>query len=279
MDTLKSLFQSHDGKVSDKWDCYLARYEEKFAPYRDRSVSLLEIGIQNGGSLEVWSKYFLDARALIGCDINSKCGLLTFDSPRINVVIGDVNEASVRQEILGRCSSFDIIIDDGSHQSRDIVRTFGHLFPRLNDGGLYVIEDLHCSYWQEFGGGVSFPGSAVNFLKKLADLVNFEHWGIEAARESILTLFAGAYGVNFSHSHLEHVHSVEFSNSLCVIRKEVPEKNAIGHEWLVGNTALVEPAVHPLSGRQRHMAVPSQAGNPWSARTFTPEELALLEKL
>ncbi len=57
----KSLEQTrleHNGKVSDKWELYVNEYDRIFSPYRDRPLNLLEIGIQNGGSLEIWPTYF-----------------------------------------------------------------------------------------------------------------------------------------------------------------------------------------------------------------------------
>jgi len=70
--TLKQLFLEHQGKVSDKWSLYLDEWDRFFKPYRDQSINLLEIGIQNGGSLEIWSRYFPKAGKLVGCDIDKK---------------------------------------------------------------------------------------------------------------------------------------------------------------------------------------------------------------
>ena len=67
--TLKQLYGEHKGKVSDKWFSYLSEYERIFASYREMPLRLLEIGVQNGGSLEIWSKYFHKAEKLLGCDI------------------------------------------------------------------------------------------------------------------------------------------------------------------------------------------------------------------
>ena len=58
MKSLFELYREHQGKVSDKWSIYLSEYDRLFSSYRDRPVRMLEIGIQNGGSLEIWSKYF-----------------------------------------------------------------------------------------------------------------------------------------------------------------------------------------------------------------------------
>ena len=38
---------------------------------------------------------------------------------------------------------------------KDILNSFEYLYPKLKIGGLYVIEDLHTSYWPKFGGGLN----------------------------------------------------------------------------------------------------------------------------
>jgi hypothetical protein len=122
--TLSQLYAEHIGKSSDKWSLYLIEYNRLFDSYRDMAVRLLEIGVQNGGSLEIWSKYFNNASALIGCDVNPKCGYLNFENTRIAVVIGDANAPEVQDRVLQHSSQFDLIIDDGSHLSSDIIKSF-----------------------------------------------------------------------------------------------------------------------------------------------------------
>jgi len=61
MNKLLALYQAHQGKVSDKWGSYLQSYNDLFASYSNQPVRILEIGIQNGGSLEIWAKYFPNA--------------------------------------------------------------------------------------------------------------------------------------------------------------------------------------------------------------------------
>ena len=44
--------------------------------------------------------------------------------------------------------SFDVIIDDGSHQLSDILSSLNSFFKFLNDEGMYVIEDYkHPNYY------------------------------------------------------------------------------------------------------------------------------------
>ena len=128
--TLRELYEAHPGKASDKWNLYMEIYEELFARLRGRAIDLLEIGVQNGGSLELWGKYFECARNLVGCDIDARCAGLSFDDPRIRVVVGDAGAEGTAQRILSAEGGFDVIIDDGSHRSGDIIRCFGRYFLR-----------------------------------------------------------------------------------------------------------------------------------------------------
>src|SRR5881392_1187578 len=92
---LAALYREHTGKLADKWALYLEVYERVLAPYRERAIDFVEVGVQNGGSLELWAKYFTAARALIGCDANPACAGLRFEDPRIALVVGPINSPPV----------------------------------------------------------------------------------------------------------------------------------------------------------------------------------------
>lgn len=239
--TLRQLYSEHAGKLAHKWTSYLEEYECLFAPLRDRPISMLEIGVQNGGSLELWSRYFPRATRLIGCDINPKCAELVFDEPRITVLVADAGSEQGLAAVLAESNSFDLVIDDGSHTSGDIVRGFARYFPLLPDGGLYVCEDLHAAYWKELEGGLLDPYSAITFFKMLVDVIHHEHWQIAGTRREILQHFAKRYGVEFDEQQLARVHSVEFINSLCIVRKEPAPANSVGLQVVVGSEAQVDP--------------------------------------
>ena len=284
MTTLQNLYDAHTGKLSDKWSIYLSVYERVLSDYKNLPISLLEIGVQNGGSLEIWSKYFPQATHIIGCDINPKCADLRFDDPRIRLVVGDVNDESTKHNLLDISPSFDIIIDDGSHTSSDIIRTFALYFDRLNDGGIYIAEDLHCSYWQEFGGGLYHPYSSLNFFKHLVDVLNYKHWGIDIPRNAVLESFYRHYDETHQALGLAHIHSIEFMDSMCVITKRVPNQNMLGVRRVVGdNDATV--SAEPLSHNGEESFAPDQTNNPRSislqvqiAQLKTQLEHQILEK-
>ena len=269
MKSLLELYREHQGKVSDKWSLYLSEYDRLFSIYRHKPVRILEIGIQNGGSLEIWSKYFLQANTLIGCDINVDCAKLTYDDSRIKVVIGNANNDATETKILTHSPSFDLIIDDGSHTSSDIVKSFARYFCRLNQGGLYITEDLHCSYWNDFEGGLYSPYSSMAFFKKIADVINHEHWGIENERKQILQVFSEHFSIEFDEFNLEQIHSVEFINSICVVHKCLPQLNVLGTRFIAGHSELLDSGLHGLSGS---LLQPNcQIGNPWTAMITAPD--------
>jgi O-antigen biosynthesis protein len=153
MKTLKEIFSEHEGKVVDKWTSYIPEYDRLFGPLRDEPIALLEIGVENGGSLEIWDEHFPRANAIVGCDIDPACQMLRFTSDNIYIVIGDASSRECARQIAWIAFDFDIVIDDGSHNAKDVIASFSRYFPRLKRGGVYIIEDLHCSYWNEHQGG------------------------------------------------------------------------------------------------------------------------------
>ncbi len=221
------LHCNKSGKISDKWESYLGYYDSVFGPLRHNSISMLEIGVQNGGSLETWSKYFASGKSFIGCDINPQCGLLKYDDPRISIVVGDANVASSLRAIRAISPELDIIIDDGSHKSDDILMSFINYFPMVKPGGLYVIEDTHTLYNDAFGGGILNEFSAYSFFKKLIDVINFQFWCDEL---SINTFFRTFFPLHSVPDFILNgwVDAVEFRNSIISIKKA----KTSGHEKL-----------------------------------------------
>lgn len=271
--TLHQLYAEHTGKVSDKWSLYLTEYDRLFDDYRDKPVRLLEIGIQNGGSLEIWSTYFSNASALIGCDINPDCARLSYDDPCIGVIVGDANAPEVRERVFQRSPQFDIIIDDGSHLSSDIIKSFALYFPHVVEDGVFIAEDLHCSYWGQFEGGLFDPYSSLSFFKRLADVISHEHWGIPKARADILRGIFTKYGCEVDAEALSQVHSVEFINSMCVVRKAPTADNGLGRRVIAGSIELVVPGHRELHDHPYQFdPIFDQSLNPWTARTTPPDE-------
>jgi len=274
MKSLASLYLNRrNGNVSDKWSLYLSEYDRLFETYSPKAVNLLEIGVQNGGSLDVWADYFARGSNIVGCDINPLCSSLKFESDKVKLVVGDVNNVDTLNAVFALVPVFDIVIDDGSHTSSDIIQSFCALFGQVNDGGLYVVEDLHCSYWQRFGGGLYHPHSAYAFFKALVDVCNHEHWGLPI--QPVDYLSGLGFDVDGLVPHLAHVHSLEFINSLCVVHKQAPAQNYLGTRVVKGDVE----SVYPIRARDNSApAVPDEQANPYSIApplqpVLTPRDL------
>ena len=270
--SLQDLYNTHHGKVSDKWHSCLVFYNELFDAFRHKKVRVLEIGVQNGGSLELWAKYFPNAEKIVGCDINTSCRKLQFEDDRISVVVGDASTANTATEIFGIAKDFDIIIDDGSHESGDIIRTFSQYFGSLTPGGVFVVEDLHCSYWQEnFNGGLNAPFSSVSFFKRIIDMMNYEHWGTETSPSVSLDYFSKTYNIAFDDNELRSIENVTFRNSLCVVHKAECETVQLGKRVIAGKDAGVTSDPIPADGSMS--VAPNQSSNVWGPSFGSPEQI------
>jgi cephalosporin hydroxylase len=118
-------------------------YEPFFERYKDENPMILEIGVLDGASLRTWKEYF-EACFIVGFDINPDA--INQMEHGIHIVIGDQsNEEDLKQVLPGK-NKYDIIIDDGSHVNEYTLKSFKFLWPHLNSGGVYILEDMICSY-------------------------------------------------------------------------------------------------------------------------------------
>ena len=165
-----SLNQEH---TMLKWHHYFPIYERHLAPWRNKTATVLEIGIFKGGSLGMWRRYFGPMATIIGVDIEPSCK--NFEQDDIRVRIGDQSDTTFLASIIDEFGVPDIVIDDGSHQMQHISQTFNYLYPKVSKNGLYIIEDLHTAYFEEFGGGIQNENSFINISKHLIDQLNADH--------------------------------------------------------------------------------------------------------
>lgn len=270
---INELVVTHKGKVVDKWDSYLRAYDNLLEPYRDKPISILEIGVANGGSLDVWAGYFQNAINIVGCDITPECGELIYDDPRVQVVVGDANDPDTKKRIAGIAERYDIIIDDGSHINADIIKNFAHYYPLLNTGGIYFAEDLHTSYWDGWGGGLLLPFSAMAFFKRLADMPNYEHWRNGRTRKDYLKQFEQVLEIEFDKYSLTTINSVVFMNSMVAIKSEPSEMNKLGRRYVKGDDEHIMPNILHLDGMDIRILVATASDD----RQYDP--IVLLQKL
>lgn len=150
---LAAKYQSDKGAVYKGQPAhhYTRVYHELFRSKTLEPIKILEIGLCRGRvegwdqdqvpSLQMWLDYFPNAQ-VVGADIED---FSWFSHPRVSIHRVDQGNRAMLTALGEREKAFDIIIDDGSHASVHQHLTLGVLFPYLNKGGLFVIEDLD---WQ-----------------------------------------------------------------------------------------------------------------------------------
>lgn len=173
MNDLQRYFDRNPGRMIHKWQHYFEIYDRHFSAYRNRPLTLVEIGIYQGGSLQMWRDYFGPQAAICGVDVNPLCK--QFEVPGIRIVIGDQGDPAFLASLAKEMPSIDILIDDGGHTMRQQRTTFEVLYPVIAPDGIYVCEDLHTSYWPEYGGGHLDPRSFIEFSKNYIDRLNAYH--------------------------------------------------------------------------------------------------------
>ncbi len=189
-----------------KWRHYFDIYDKYFNKYRNKRPTILEIGVNQGGSLEMWLNYFGEGSTIYGVDVNPNCK--QFESDRIKIYIGSQSDRNFLRELIKSIPPIDIIIDDGGHTMEQQIVTFQELFGYLKIGGIYICEDLHTSYWKTYGGGLKKRTSFIEFSKNLIDIINQWHYD-ESEQDKLLR---------------ESIYSLHYYDSMLVIEKEEVSK-------------------------------------------------------
>ena len=164
---LLDIFASNQGPLVHKWHHYIPLYDRYFGQYRNQPIKFLEIGVAEGGSLKMWRRYFGNDAVIFGIDIDPAC--LQFNNPDGRVRIGSQVDKEFLLDVIDEMGGVDIVLDDGSHHMQDIRTSFDYLYPMLNLGGTYIVEDLHTSYWRRYGGGYGMKKNFFNFVRDSID--------------------------------------------------------------------------------------------------------------
>lgn len=119
-------------------------YNQEFKRFKNKKISLCEIGIYFGASLSLWDKYFTDAK-ILGID-NQNMILEKYYpdySDNVNYVFYDAYDKNFAESL----KNFDIIIDDGPHTLESQKLFIKYYLPKLNDNGILIIEDIQDYSW------------------------------------------------------------------------------------------------------------------------------------
>jgi|WetSurMetagenome_2_1015567.scaffolds.fasta_scaffold00534_18 hypothetical protein len=163
MNKFEEIFSRHDtDKVNPGH--YEYGYENEFSRIRNDVKLIFEIGVNRGGSVRAWKEYFPNA-VIVGLEIDPSC---YFEEERIKIEIGNASTKEFIDSILQKYGNPEIVVDDGSHFSSDIKKSFELLYPHVKL--CYVIEDYGTQF-QSFRGGfyINDGVPAINIAHKKID--------------------------------------------------------------------------------------------------------------
>jgi hypothetical protein len=112
-------------------------YEEHFAKYQNNKINLLEIGVNSGGSLFLWSKFFNNGN-IYGIELHDRIKPYFKGLHNVRYIFSD----AYNDNIISHLPQFDIIIDDGPHTLESQIYCISNYITKLNNGGIMVIEDI-----------------------------------------------------------------------------------------------------------------------------------------
>jgi cephalosporin hydroxylase len=152
MMSLTDLSNKHGSDKASRHS-YTEKYEELFSGFKEKAISLLEVGVLHGGSMMMWRDYFPNGQIHGVEDFSQGKG---FGGKTVD---GDATEAWLNQQeriTLFRVScmdvpamhakidgrTFDFIIDDGCHSQEQQLSNIASLLPLVKPGGVYVCEDV-----------------------------------------------------------------------------------------------------------------------------------------
>ncbi len=153
---------------SGKHSSYFDVYEELLENYINKNVTLVEVGINNGGSLFMWQKYLGEKCKVIGIDNNKKCKDL--EKYGFEIHIGSQADPKFWENFFSKVGKVDILIDDGGHTNFQQATTVNSSVENINDDGIIIVEDVHTSYLREYGNPSRY--SFKNLMFKYVDKIN-----------------------------------------------------------------------------------------------------------
>jgi hypothetical protein len=135
---------------------------------RDENFNMLEIGYGSGESMKMWCEYFPNSN-IFCIDINIE----KIINNRCKVIKADQSSLKDLEKLNRIIKQAKVIVDDGSHNPKHQFDTFIYLFENLlEDGGIYIIEDIETNYWKS---DCYLYGYRIGEFNLLENIIKFQH--------------------------------------------------------------------------------------------------------
>jgi len=216
----KLTFQSfmNSPYFSIKHTNYFDIYDKVLNKYVGESITFIEIGILDGGSLFMWRDFFGERARIIGVDLNPEA--TKWREHGFEIFIGDQSKPEFWQDLFEEIGDVHVLLDDGGHRNDQQIITTKSALPHILDGGSIIIEDTQTSF-MKFESFQKY--TFVSFLQsRITSLY---------ARSDDLRLKPDIFS--------KSVHSMEFFSGVCVLhvdRTKCESTQRIGNNGIKNNS-------------------------------------------
>jgi hypothetical protein len=199
MNALKKSF-NYSPKYSIKWSNYFEIYENLLKRFKNKKITLVEVGVGNGGSLFMWRNYFGKKAKIIGVELNPKAKEL--EKNGFKIFIGDQSTPSFWKSFYKKVGKIDILIDDGGHTNLQQITTLMESINYIKHDGIIVVEDTHTSFMKNKGFKNPSKFSFINFTSSIVETLHRRNPMIKKKLNSLSKL----------------INSIEYFDSITVIK-------------------------------------------------------------
>ena len=151
MTTLKNLVNNwHTDK--DTVHSYLDLYNNLLLDKKNTAKNVLEVGIQHGGSIKLWSDFFTNA-TVHGLDITNGSNIVADIKNNDKIILytdtDAYNEDIFNRLFLNNGLKFDFLLDDGPQTLESMIQFINLYSKVMTDDGILIIEDVQDISWIE----------------------------------------------------------------------------------------------------------------------------------
>jgi len=194
-----------------KWDNYFEIYDVLFKKFENKKITIVEVGVGNGGSLFMWKSFFKDNARVIGVELNPEAKSL--EEHGFEIFIGDQADPIFWKEFFSKVGNVDIFLDDGGHRNLQQITSLVESVENINHDGMIIIEDTHTSYMKKKGFKNPSAYSFINYCNLVIESLHRRN-PMTSKKNNIFS---------------NRVHSLQFFDSITVlnISSKIPKESTL----------------------------------------------------
>lgn len=216
--------KTFSGDVGTKPPGFYSRYDRFFRNNQFTPTGILEIGVHQGESTKVFATVYPDAK-IVAFDLKRYDHIDFSGFGNIAYLGGDQTDRQRLEEVIRDefPAGFDLVVEDASHIGAYSHITFHTVFPHLQPGGIYIVEDWGTGYFDDFVDGGRFQEYPLNFHDgNVPKRLPSHDFGMVGFVKSLVDLTSEPDirdNMSDPPKHKSRIETLEFSAAICIAMK------------------------------------------------------------